>query len=44
MLNPLGRKNWKQRYFILNGANLIYAKTKDDYERGKIIKELCLTG
>ncbi|KAE9030979.1 hypothetical protein PR003_g9965 [Phytophthora rubi] len=44
VLNPLGRKNWKQRYFILNGANLIYAKTKDDYERGKIIKELCLTG
>ncbi|KAF4323444.1 hypothetical protein BBO99_00000023 [Phytophthora kernoviae] len=44
MLNPLGRKNWKQRYFILIGANLIYAKTKDDYERGKIIKELCLTG
>jgi hypothetical protein len=44
VLNPLGRKNWKQRYFILIGANLIYAKTKDDYERGKIIKELCLTG
>ncbi|KAG3019594.1 hypothetical protein PC121_g4736 [Phytophthora cactorum] len=42
--NPLGRKNWKQRYFILIGANLIYAKSKDDYERGKIIKELCLTG
>ncbi|ETN22757.1 hypothetical protein, variant 2 [Phytophthora nicotianae INRA-310] len=44
VLNPLGRKNWKQRYFILIGANLIYARTKDDYERGKIIKELCLTG
>ncbi|CAI5704223.1 unnamed protein product [Peronospora effusa] len=44
VLNPLGRKNWKQRYFILIGANLIYAKTKDDYERGKIIKELSLIG
>ncbi|KAI9908296.1 hypothetical protein PsorP6_003631 [Peronosclerospora sorghi] len=44
VLNPLGRKNWKQRYFILSGTNLIYAKTKDDYERGKIIKELSLTG
>ncbi|RLN80567.1 hypothetical protein BBJ28_00000167 [Nothophytophthora sp. Chile5] len=44
VLNPLGRKNWKQRYFILIGVNLIYARTKDDYERGKIIKELCLTG
>ncbi|POM66016.1 Guanylate-binding protein [Phytophthora palmivora] len=44
VFNPLGRKNWKQRYFILIGANLIYASTKDDYERGKIIKELCLTG
>lgn len=42
--NPLGRRNWKQRYFILSGPNLIYAKTKDDYERGRIIKELCLTG
>lgn len=44
VLNPLGRKNWKQRYFILIGVNLVYAKSKDDYERGKIIKELCLTG
>ncbi|KAL7689513.1 putative guanylate-binding protein [Plasmopara halstedii] len=44
VLNPLRRKNWKQRYFILTGSNLIYAKSKDDYERGKIIKELCLTG
>ena len=44
VLNPLGRKNWKQRYFILIGSNLIYSKTKDDYERGKIIKELSLTG
>uniref|UniRef100_M4BR77 PH domain-containing protein n=1 Tax=Hyaloperonospora arabidopsidis (strain Emoy2) TaxID=559515 RepID=M4BR77_HYAAE len=44
VLNILGRKNWKQRYFILIGANLIYAKTKDDYERGKVIKELSLTG
>ncbi|CAH0520096.1 unnamed protein product [Peronospora belbahrii] len=44
VLNLLGRKNWKQRYFILIGASLIYAKTKDDYERGKIIKELSLTG
>lgn len=42
--NPLGRKNWKQRYFILLGSTLIYAKTKDDYERGKIIKELRLEG
>lgn len=42
--NPLGRRNWKQRYFILIGPNLAYAKTKDDYERGRIIKELCLTG
>ncbi|GAB9469357.1 hypothetical protein Gpo141_00006637 [Globisporangium polare] len=42
--NPLGRRNWKQRYFILIGSNLTYAKTKDDYERGRIIKELCLTG
>ncbi|CAI5743435.1 unnamed protein product [Hyaloperonospora brassicae] len=44
VLNLLGRKNWKRRYFILIGANLIYAKTKDDYERGKVIKELSLTG
>ena len=44
VLNPLGRKNWKQRYFILIDSNLIYSKTKDDYERGKIIKELSLTG
>ncbi|KAI9917183.1 hypothetical protein PsorP6_012395 [Peronosclerospora sorghi] len=44
VLSLLGRKNWKQRYFILSGTNLIYAKTKDDYERGKIIKELSLTG
>lgn len=42
--NPLGRKNWKQRYFILLGSSLIYAKTKDDYERGKIIKELHING
>lgn len=44
VLNLLGRKNWKRRYFILIGANLVYAKTKDDYERGKVIKELSLTG
>lgn len=42
--NPLGRRNWKQRYFILIGTNLAYAKTKDDYERGRIIKELNLAG
>ena len=42
--NPLGRRNWKQRYFILSGDTLIYAKTKDEYERGKIIKELCVAG
>lgn len=42
--NPLGRKNWKQRYFILLGSSLIYARTKDDYERGKIIKELHING
>ncbi|KAF1330133.1 Interferon-induced guanylate-binding protein 1-like, partial [Globisporangium splendens] len=42
--NPLGRHNWKQRYFILIGTSLAYAKTKDDYERGRIIKELDLAG
>ncbi|GLD93036.1 hypothetical protein PINS_up001628 [Pythium insidiosum] len=42
--NPLGRRNWKQRYFILTGDSLCYAKTKDEYERGKIIKELRITG
>jgi hypothetical protein len=42
--NPLGRKNWKERYFILIGNTLFYAKTKDEYERGHIIKELCLKG
>ncbi|TYZ60574.1 hypothetical protein PybrP1_006531 [[Pythium] brassicae (nom. inval.)] len=42
--NPLGRRNWKQRYFILIGTSLAYAKTKDDYERGRIIKELNLAG
>ncbi|TMW63296.1 hypothetical protein Poli38472_002237 [Pythium oligandrum] len=42
--NPLGRRNWKQRYFILIGSDLTYARTKDDYERGRIIKELHLTG
>ncbi|DAZ94136.1 TPA: hypothetical protein N0F65_010380 [Lagenidium giganteum] len=44
VFNPFGRQNWKQRYFILTGNSLIYAKTKDDYERGFIIKEVCLTG
>jgi hypothetical protein len=42
--NPLGRRNWKQRYFILTSGRLIYAKTKDDYERGRIIKELQIPG
>ncbi|RQM31292.1 hypothetical protein B5M09_002037 [Aphanomyces astaci] len=33
-----GRKNWKQRNI------LSYAKTKDDYERGKILKEFSIVG
>ncbi|OQR81730.1 hypothetical protein THRCLA_11458 [Thraustotheca clavata] len=39
-----GRKNWKQRYFVLHRSLLSYAKTKDDYERGKILKELSIVG
>ncbi|KDO31960.1 hypothetical protein SPRG_19470 [Saprolegnia parasitica CBS 223.65] len=39
-----GRKNWKQRYFVLHRSLLSYAKTKDDYERGKILKELSILG
>ncbi|CAK4704498.1 unnamed protein product [Aphanomyces euteiches] len=39
-----GRKNWKQRYFMLHKNVLSYAKTKDDYERGKILKEFSIVG
>jgi len=39
-----GRRNWKQRYFVLNKSTLTYAKTKDDYERGKILKEISILG
>ncbi|KAF0735377.1 hypothetical protein AaE_009085, partial [Aphanomyces astaci] len=39
-----GRKNWKQRYFLLHKNILSYAKTKDDYERGKILKEFSIVG